>query len=317
MTRLRMYSVELLLVTLLVGAVGFFAYLGTGLMQSATYAQEFSGERALNQAARQLEFGPRVSGTPASERMTDWLAQELVRHSWDVLIEPFTAAERVRARNIIAVRNHTASDAPVAIIGAHYDSRLAADADPNPANRSLATPGANSGAAGAAVLVELARVLDLTASGHTICLVFFDAEENGGLPGWGPAQGSEYFVRTLAESVPRCSSPRLAVILDLVGGTNQQLYIEQTGDASLSTALWQVAASQGFDDHFRNETKWATTDTHTNFLQAGIPAIMVADFDYPYRYTVEDTLDKLDADSLAAVGRTLEVWLESGAVFGE
>jgi glutaminyl-peptide cyclotransferase len=312
MKRLRVYKVELLLVMVLLAAVGFFAYLGSGLMRSAASTLEFSGDRALEQATRQLEFGARVTGTENSTNMGDWLAEQLVRMNWNVLIEPFPVANTLQARNIIAVRESQTPNAQAIIIGTHYDSRLAADADANPANHTLATPGANSGAAGPALLLELARTLDVPASGHTICLVFFDAEENGGLPGWEPYLGSRYFLNRL-EEVPRCLNPRFAVILDLVGNTGQNLFIEQTGDADLSRSIWQAAAEAGFGDRFQNQARWAMTSSHTNFQSVGIPASIIADFDYPYRHTLEDTLDKLSAESLEAVGRTLEIWLENGA----
>ncbi len=312
MKRLRVYKVELLLVMILLAAVGFFAYLGSGLMQSASSTMEFSGSRALEQATRQLEFGARVTGTENSTRMSDWLAQELVRLNWNVIIEPFPVANTLQARNVIAVRESQAPNAQAIILGAHYDSRLAADADANPANHTLATPGANSGAAGPAILLELARTLDVAAAGHTVCLVFFDAEENGGLPGWESHLGSSYFLNRL-EEVPRCLNPRFAVILDLIGNTDQNLFIEQTGDANLSRAIWQAAAEAGFGDRFQNQARWAMTSSHTSFQAVGIRASVIADFDYPHRHTLEDTLDKLSADSLAAVGRTLEIWLENGA----
>jgi hypothetical protein len=313
MSRLRAYSIELILVAILLSAVGFFAYLGSGLMQSSSEANEFSGTRALNHAVKQLEFGPRVTGTSSSLRMSDWLTQELARLGWDVLIEPFTISSTVQARNIIAIRGPSAPEAPVTIIGAHYDTRLAADADPTPANQTLPTPGANNGASGPAVLLELARTLDTEAIKHTICLVFFDGDDNDGLPGWMPNQGALYFLEHLESSVPQCASPQMAVILNMVGSAQQQIFMEQTGTPTLNAVIWQVAASLGYEDRLRSEMRWSTSDAHTLFIQRNIPAIVIADFDYPHRHTLEDTLNKLDADSLAAVGRTLEVWLESGA----
>src|SRR5215208_1662707 len=107
MNRLRAFGIEITLVFVLLAAVGFFAYLGVGLMQSSNYTQEFNGERALSYANKTLEFGPRVAGSEASQRMGDWLAQELVKYNWDVLIEPFTISSTVQARNIIAVRGPT------------------------------------------------------------------------------------------------------------------------------------------------------------------------------------------------------------------
>jgi glutaminyl-peptide cyclotransferase len=313
--RLRFYTIELVLVAILLAAVGFFAYLGSGLMQSAASAQQFSGERALEQASEQLGFGFRVTGTDSARQMSDWLAQELVRLNWNVLIEPFTLAEAVQARNIIAVRWGENPGAPI-ILAAHYDTRLVADADANPANQTLASPGANAGASGPALLLELARTLDVAASGHTICLVFLDAEENGGLPGWEANLGSRYFLERLDE-VSRCLNPRFAVVVDLVGNADQQLFIEQTGDPALSRSIWQTAATLEYGDHFRNEARWAMPTAHTVFQQAGIRAAVIGDFDYPHRHTVEDTIDKLSEASFTTVGRTLETWLESGAPVAE
>jgi hypothetical protein len=313
MSRLRIYSIELTLVAILLSAVGFFAYLGSGLMQSSTEASEFSGARAFNNAVKQLEFGPRITGTDSSLRMSDWLTQELARLGWDVLIEPFTISSTVQARNIIAIRRSLAPDALVAIIGAHYDTRLIADVDPDPANRTLPTPGANSGASGPAILLELARTLDPEAMKHTVCLVFFDGDDNANLPGWTSNQGSLYFLEHLESSVPQCGAPQMAVMLDLVGNAQQQIFMEQTGTPTLNAVIWQVAASLGYGDRIHSEMRWSAPGAHTLFIQRNIPAIVIADFDYAHRHTLEDTLNKLDADSLAAVGRTLEVWLESGA----
>jgi glutaminyl-peptide cyclotransferase len=314
-TRLRQYGVELTLVAILMVAVGFFAYLGTGLMQSATSAQEFSGRRALDNARRQVDFGPRVTGTESNKQTSEWLAGELLRLNWDVIVAPFTLVDGVTARNLIAVRKGQTPNAPVIVLGAHYDSRLAADADPGVSNHTVPTPGANAGAAGTALLLELARTLDVEASGHTICLVFFDAEENSGLPGWQANMGSRYFLERI-DDIPNCLNPRLAVVVDLVGNTDQRILVEQSGDMALSNAIWQVAGQQGYSDRLRNEAGGVHTTAHTIFRAADIPAVVVADFSYPYRYTLDDTVDKLDDDSFEAVGRTLESWLEAGATFG-
>lgn len=314
MNRLRAYSIELVLVAILLTAVGFFAYLGTGLMQSNADAQEFSGRRALALAEQQVKFGARVTGTENSTKASEWLTQELVKLNWHVLIEPFTVAENITARNLIAVRKHQTPNAPVALIGAHYDTRLVGDADPTAAQRTLAPPGANSGASGPALLLELARTLNAEATGHTICLVFFDADDNGGLPGWEANWGSRYFVENLdLQGMGECGAPAFAVIVDMVGNRGQQIFIEQSGDTALSQAIWQVASSEGYGDQIRNEARHTQTGAHSLFQAAGIPAIVMADFDYPHRHTFEDSFDQLDANSFEAVGRTLEVWLEGGA----
>lgn len=311
--RLRNYSVEIVLILVLLSAVFFFAYLGYGLLPT-TFSQEFSGDRAYANAARQLEFDHRRTGSEESKKIGDWLAGELIKYNWVVLIQPFTAGENQVGRNIIAYRTNQSASAPVAILGTHYDSRLVASADPNPANQTLPTPGANSGAAGAALLLELARTLNINATGHTVCLVFFDADDNNQLANWQPHMGSSYFVKHLNDQkeLATCSNPQFALLFDLVGNVQQQLTLEQSSDPQLGAMLFASATTLGYGDHFNSTAQPSEVGAHTPFVEAQIPTVMVADYGYRYRYMLEDTLDKLNAESFTALGRTLEAWLENG-----
>ena len=317
MQRLRFYSIELGLILLLLGAVGFFGYLSYGLLPANNATLTFSGKRAFTYAKRQLDFGARPTGTEANRQTGKWLIDELTRQQWEVLIQPITLTNNIVARNIIAVRSNSAANAPVALLTTHYDTRLFADADASAANQTLATPGANRGASGVAVLLELARTLNVEASQHTVCMVFLDAEENGNINGWEAHWGATYFLRYLEEGVPpsKCSKPRMAVAVDMVGNTPLQVAIERNSHTGLSAAIWQVAAEQKYGDKLINQAKSAVDDVQLLFAKAGIPATLLTDYDYPQRYTMADTLDKLNAESLEAVGRTLELWLEQGAHF--
>jgi Zn-dependent M28 family amino/carboxypeptidase len=172
--------------------------------------------------------------------------------------------------------------------------------------------GANGGASGSATLLELARTLDVPLSGHTICLAFLDGEDNRGLPGWQEPFGGEFFVKALAD-ISRCDSPRFTVMLDLVGGAEQRLPIQAEGDPTLNGALWQVAAELGYEEWFVTDVVPTQPGPHDAFVDADIPTTIIIDEAYAQRYTTQDTLDKLDIESLGRVGRTLEVWLESGA----
>jgi glutaminyl-peptide cyclotransferase len=308
---IRAYSIEILLVIALAASMGFFGYLGYGLLESSQQDLTYSGERALGYVERQLTFGPRITGTESHKKMGDWLIEELRQRGWDVVIQPFRVADDVWARNIVAIRG----EGPVAILGAHYDTRMYADEDPDPQLRSMPVPGANDGASGVAVLLELARTLDVKATGHTVCLTFFDAEDNGRIPGWDWIMGSSYFVEHLPEEVPRCNPPRFAVIVDMIGDADQQVYLERTSTPGLRSAIWTVAEELGYGEWIINELGYSIIDDHTPFLEAGIPAVDMIDFDYPYWHTTQDTLDKISADSLERIGRTLEVWLELGAPF--
>jgi len=312
MHRIRTYSIELILIGALLASVAFFGYLGVGLLRPDVVDEPFSGEKALVNAERQLTYGPRITGTEASLQTGDWLIEQLRLLGWDVVIQPFTINEQVQGRNIVGIRSPTSKPgAPVIMLATHYDTRLAADADPDLARRQMATPGANVGASGPAVLLELARTLDIDAAQHTICLAFFDAETNGGLPGWDANIGSQLFAESLPASVPRCASPRFVVGLDQVGATNQRFFQNEAGDPALNAALWNTAANLDLDARFVGQGRPMPLASTAAFAEMGIVTADLMSTDYPYRATIADTLDKLSAETLQAVGLVLETWLES------
>ncbi len=315
MQRLRGYSIELILVGLLMAAVGYFGFLGYGLLTPAFVAEPFSGEHALQYVAKQLEYGDRATGSVSNIQVGDWLVEELRLLGWDVVVQPFTVGDNTAARNIIAIRSTTPAPSRSALIMTHYDTRLYADRDPESANHTQPTPGANAGASGVAVLLELARTLDVAATGHTVCLVFLDAEENDDLDGWGPTLGGDQLVARLDTDLPRCRTPRAVVYVDLAGGKNQRIYAESRSDRSLTASIWGIAAELGYGSIFINEPTWTAEDAARLFDDRDVPATTIADFNYPYRDTLNDTLEQLSAESLARVGTTLKAWLERGAPF--
>jgi hypothetical protein len=315
MTRLRLYSIELLLVCLLAGAVSYFGFLGYGLLTPAFVIEPFSGDRALSYVEKQLEFGERSTGSPSNIRTGDWLIEELRLLGWDVIVQPFVAPNDVPARNIIAIRSITPTPARTALLMTHYDTRLFADRDENPANHIQPTLGANAGASGTAVLLELARTLDVAATGHTVCLVFLDAETNQDVEGWEGLLGSTHFVQRLDADIPRCRSPRFGVYLAMVGGQGQRLFAETTSYPLLTRRVWEVAAELGYGGGFINEPTWTVTDAHSRLREQEVPAITISDYSYPHRATLQDTFQQLSAETLGQVGETLKTWLERGAPF--
>lgn len=312
MQRIRAYAIELILIGALLAAVAFFGYLGYGLLRPDVVNEPFSGERALASVSSQLEFGPRVTGTEASLRMGDWLVEQLRLLGWDVVIQPFTINEQVQGRNIVAVRSPSQPGAPVALLATHYDTRLAADADPDPVRQQTPTPGANAGASGPAILLELARTLDVDAGGHTVCLAFFDAEANAGLPGWDANIGSRLFVESLPGSVPRCAAPRFVVGVDQAGAIDQRFFQNEAGDPALTGALWSVADNLELGARFPDQSRPMSLSATSVFSATGAATTDIMSTDYPYRATLADTPDKLSADTLGAAGLVLETWLEGG-----
>lgn len=259
----------------------------------------FAGVEAYQYVLAQLKLGPRPAGSEADLKLGDTIAAELRKSGWQVAFQDFTY-QGVKARNVIG----KAGTGPLAIVGAHYDTRKRADKDPDPTKRNDPVPGANDGASGVAVLLELARIVDKSKLTNEVWLTFFDAEDNGDLDGWDWSAGSTYFVDQLT------TRPQFMVLADMVGDAQQDIYKEQNSTKELVERIWSVAGHLGYADTFKPAYKWSMTDDHTPFLAKGIPAADLIDFDYPYWHTTQDTADKVAPASLERVGRVLQVLLE-------
>jgi len=267
--------------------------------------QEFSGDRAYSLAREFMDFGPRVAGSEANTAAGDWINRQLGRYDW----EPVPNVGRYMGttiRNIAGWKGR----GPIIILGAHYDSRRCADQPEG--GCAVPVPGANDGASGVAVLLELARALDLDWAYNQIWLVFFDAEDNGRLDGWDWIVGSRQFAAVVDETREAGAEFQAMVLLDMVGDADQQFHFEGNSDPVLRGEIWSTAEGLGFGGYFLPDVKYTMVDDHVPFRDLGIPSVDIIDFDYPYWHTAEDTLDKLSADSLERVGRTLETFLESG-----
>lgn len=258
---------------------------------------DFDGERAFQLAAEQVEFGPRIPGSAAHAAAGDWIIAQLDACGWETEEQQFEYKGTI-IRNIIAY--HGDQNQAALLIGAHYDTRPFADRDA--IDTQLPVPGANDGASGTAVLLELARVVALNEYSNPIRLVFFDAEDSGALMDWEWIVGSSYYAEHLE------IEPEAVIIVDMIGDTDLEIYLERNSDDQLRNDIWRTAAELGIDA-FIQEEKYAIIDDHTPFLVRGIPAVDIIDFDYPYWHTTEDTLDKISPVSLEAVGLVLQTWI--------
>ena len=256
----------------------------------------FNGQRAYQDVLTQVAFGPRIPDSQAHAQTIAYIQEELQKVGWQAEVQE-TQWRGFTVQNIIASRT---SESPQVILGAHYDSRMLADQDSG-AGRSEPVPGANDGASGIAILLELARTLP--SDSIPVWLVFFDAEDNGGLDGREWIMGSRAFVATLT------FHPQAVIIVDMVGDTNLNLYIERNSDAALSAEIWAQAAKLGYEQQFIQTAKYSMLDDHTPFLEEGIPAVDIIGFDYPYWHTAADTPDKVSPQSLQIVGETLRTWI--------
>lgn len=257
----------------------------------------FDGTRAYTDVQTQVDMGPRTPGSAGHAQVREWMRKELESAGWIVEIHE-TEALGNPIYNLIAKR----SDAPPQVIlAAHYDTRIFADNDPDENKRTQPVPGANDGASGVAVLLELARTLPQDTV--PVWLVFFDAEDNGRIEGWDWILGSRAFANEIAVQ------PQSVVILDMIGDANLNIHYEKNSDQTIRAEIWDTAARLGYEEAFIQTEKYSMLDDHTPFLEKGIPAVDIIDFDYPYWHTIQDTPDKVSAESLQIVGRTIWQWV--------
>jgi glutaminyl-peptide cyclotransferase len=259
----------------------------------------FDGGRALLLVGEQLAFGPRVPGSSASAQTAEWLEVSLGGLGWETSVAP-TLYRGIELRNVVA-KLGLPGHAPI-LIGTHYDTRPLADRDPL---KPLApVPGANDGASGVAVLLELARLLPKDGELPEVWLVFFDGEDSGNLDGWEWSAGAAAFAAGLQVR------PQAVVIVDMVGDADLRLPRERTSDPALADEIWATARDLGVQA-FVDEPGLPILDDHRPFLDLGIPSILIIDLDYDYWHTTQDTLDKVSAHSLEQVGSVLQAWILS------
>lgn len=272
----------------------------------------FDGARAQQHVVAQINLGARPTGSAANRATADYILAQLNNAGWKTETQEFTY-RGVPIRNVIGKRGE--GRGPLIILGAHFDTRAYADQDKT--NPTAPVLGANDGASGVAVLLELARVLDSAKLKNEVWLAFFDAEDNGDLntcalsappcdsTRWQWSIGAAYFAAKLTRA------PESVVVVDMIGDADLNIYYEQTSDKTLQEELWKIAARLGYTRQFIAQPKWAMEDDHTPFLLRGWRAAVLIDFDYPYWHTTQDTLDQVTAASLESVGRVLQTWLES------
>lgn len=278
-----------------------FAILAVALLSVActhkSKGEQFDGQKAYFYVLAQCNFGPRPVGSEENRQTADYIAAELEKLGWATEVQDFTY-RGVNGRNVIGAQG----SGSLIILGAHYDTRPIADRDLFDRNRPVL--GANDGASGVAVLLELARVLDLSKADIQVWLVFFDAEDHGNINGWPFSVGATYMAQRLSVQ------PEAVIIVDMVGDSEQEIFWEQNSDETLMRTLWAIAAELGYEKYFIPQYRYAIIDDHVPFRQLGLVAVDIIDFDYPYWHTTEDTLDKVSPESLQRVGRVLETWLE-------
>ena len=280
----------------------------------------FNADSAYQYVADQVSIGPRVPGTTAHIRCRDYIVTKMTSFGADTVylqsaeVTAFNG-NKLPMHNIIA-RFNTKSPTRI-LIAAHYDTRPWADEDPVEANRNKAIDGANDGASGVGVALEIARNLSLSLPTIGVDFLMTDVEDYGSSTdetseqiSW--ALGAQYFANNNPYDL--IERPIYGILLDMVGGKSARFYREYFSEqaASLINAkVWQAARSEGIS-RFVNETRGAITDDHLFINQAGIPCIDIIACSHPETgsfaptwHTMADNLESIDKATLEDVGRTV------------
>jgi len=265
---------------------------------------KFDSSRAFSVLSRQCDFGPRPVGSAAHDRTRDYLVRELRRYADSVELQNFQHAQAdktYRLSNIVAEFGDPNTRG--VLLCAHWDTRPTADEELEAADRQRPILGANDGASGVAVLLELARMFHERPPAVPVTVVLFDGED------FGPTVqdmflGSRHFAARLGNK-PRF---RYGILLDMVGDKELEVYREgnsQAGAKSVVDKIWTAARKLGYDGAFRDQVKYTISDDHVPLIEAGLPCADVIDFDYACWHTLRDTVDKCSAESLRTVGETI------------
>ena len=276
----------------------------------------FDGEAALNLVRKQVDFGPRVPGTDGHAEQLAWMRARL--DSLAPVSEVDTFFHETIAGDSLTLYNLKAEFSPDAtrriLLLAHWDTRPRSDEALDPAVRNQPVPGANDGASGTAVLLELAQMLSSHPPPVGIDLLFVDGED------YGPEVedmllGARHYAASLREG----DRPVYGVLLDMVGDTDPLFPMEGIS-AQLANIVvqkvWRVAERLGYSDFFPSTVGQRVVDDHVPLLDAGLPTANVVDFNYGpgnrYWHTPEDTPDRVSARTLEMVGEVVTELVYSG-----
>jgi len=267
-------------------------------------AKEFRGDTAFAYIQRQLAFGPRIPNTAGAKQTGDWLLAQLRARADTVIVQEFqqrtAKGQTLKLRNFLARFRPQATDRILFV--AHWDTRPFADKSANLGQQRMPVPGANDGASGVAVLLGVADALKAKPPTVGVDLLFVDGEDYGNFSDSTETLiGARYF----AKHLPPGYTTLFAVLFDMVGDKDLQFQQEGYSMANAPEVVqrvWQTAARLGYGRVFQARAEQPLIDDHVPLQQAGIRAIDVIDFDFPYHHTTEDTIDKVSAASLQIVG---------------
>lgn len=282
---------------------------------------QFNQDSAYKYVAKQVAFGPRVPNTEAHRECAIYLENKMKSYTPDVLVQEFRQRAYdgtvLNGYNIISQFNKSARKR--ILLAAHWDSRPFADHDPDEANHHTDIDGANDGASGIGILIEIGRLMAEQPTKVGIDIIFFDLEDFG-VPDFEDyssneswALGSQHWARN---PMPFGYSANYGILLDMVGAEDAVFLMEHYSmyfAPHIVKKVWKKAAAIGHGDHFLFEDGGIVMDDHIPVNEImKIPMINIIHYDpstesgfFPHWHTVNDNLDHIDPYTLGVVGEVV------------
>lgn len=277
---------------------------------------DFNADSALAFTKAQVDFGPRIPSTEAHTKCAAYLVAKLKSFGGQVTVQQ--AEVKTYDGKSHQLKNIMASFAPDkkerVLVTAHWDARPFSDQDPDSKMKDKPFDAANDGASGVAVILEMARQIQLKQPGVGVDFILWDIEDYGKANDETPNEqtwctGSQYW----AKHLPKGPKAKYAVNLDMVGGTNAQFAQDEVSRkyaADVVNKVWGVANDIGYSSYFINVPSGNLIDDHFWVNQAGIPCADIIHFTdasgfYMNWHTQLDNLNNIDKNTLKAVGQTV------------
>ena len=269
----------------------------------------FDAQQAFSLLEQQVAFGPRVPGHPGHARQLEWMKQYLAARADTVVEQPFThvteSGDTLRLTNLFARFRPDAQDRVLLV--AHWDTRPTSDEAASRAERNLPVPGANDGASGTAVLLQLAEMFAKTPPPIGVDLLLVDGED------YGPTGDDMYLgAKHFAANLPAGYRPFYGVLLDMVGDRSPRFPMEgysQEMAPEVVQRVWSLAREMGYGDVFVDSPGGYVDDDHVPLNRAGIRTIDIIDFEYGpgnrYWHTQQDVPENTSPESLRIVGEVV------------
>ncbi len=284
----------------------------------------FSGDSAYDFVAAQVKFGPRVPNSAPHKQCKDYFYAQFSKFGFSPIIQNFEATAyngtKLTSYNVIASYNPKATKR--ILLAAHWDTRPYNDKEATDSTQFKPIDGANDGASGAGVLLEIARTIAQAEKKPTvgIDIILFDSEDyghpehhkGGSAEYW--CLGSQYWAKN--KHKPDYTA-YYGILLDMVGAKDAKFYREGTSlqyARDVTYSIWEIGNALGFTHYFKNLDSPALTDDHlfVNTI-AKIPMLDIIEFDpsggesyfAKYHHTLNDNMQIIDKNTLKAVGQTV------------